>query len=830
MTPCRAFPSASRLAGALALCLAMAMAMALAAPSPLRAADDNDWSMVLEALRRQDQIVHTRLEEFKSRHAAEAAAQAEELEQLLRERARLALWQATASDPWEIRDVLAGFARLRGEVARLAQRPQQVWASLDQSALALETYKDRLDDITRQEVPERFRQEIEPSRQAIASLRENVAAARDAVAEETGALRDLSGQVGKAEAALQANLASSWKAYYSEIFPSPVSAFFLQALSQNLEDWDVWIGLCSELLRTRHNQRELWRGAATGGGLALAALAAALVVARLSRRGVQATVNPGTIVKAGGCVAAGVFFLAVAQRAPFFLFTGLSSIGEILLTASLVHLSRLRRPNEAAPPRPPILWPTWRLFALGLLLEAVRVPEIFMGPILAVVLAVAAVAFFKRRKATPPRQRLDRAITTTLAFLLPLLAGLALCGLPQTAVLGASFLFYVGLALRYAGLTTRFLDRRETDRHPAKPHLLLAVAAAAGYPFFFLTYLFLFLWLLSTQFGGENVFLELLTTETHIESVGISLKKIVTLLAGFYATRAGMALAAAGIAGVAARRRDIERGAKASLLTINTYGWWGLYALFAMSVLGLSLTSVAVVAGGLSVGIGFGLQTMVNNFISGLILLFGRSVQAGDTIQLGDSTGVVKEVNIRNTEVLTTENATVFVPNAELVSGKIVNWSHRDPSVRRDIGVGVAYGSDTGQVRELLLAAAASCPAVLGNPPATVLHWDFGPSTLDFRLRVWLADVAGAVTAACTIREAIDRLFRQAGIEIAFPQADLHLRSAPILERLLDSHLTETRQRLEEHAVRLNDLERKTRRSEVAAGGPQEEAPHDPDQ
>jgi len=821
MTPFRAFPFLCCLA------LALSLPMELAGPLPLRAADDSDWSLVLDTLRKQDQIVHARLEDFKARHAAEAAARTEDQEQLLRDRARLALWQTTASDPWEIRDVLAGFARLRLDVERLAQLPQQIWASLDQGTLALETYKDRLDEIMQQEVPERFRQDISPSQAAIASLMDSVAGQRDSIAEETAPLRDLTRQVKDAENALQANLASAWKAYYTQVFPSPFSSFYLVILQQDLEDWNLWASLCGNLLGTRHNQRMLLRGAVSGGLAALLTAALAFAVFLVARRKGQSPANQAIIAKAGACLATGVFFLVLAQRAPFFLFTGLSSIGEILLTAALVHLSRLGRADDNAPRRPPVLWPTWRIFALGLVLEAGRVPEVFMAPIMAVILAVAAFAFFKRHKATPPQQRLDRGITSALTVLLPLLAILAICGLPQTAIVSASALFYITLALRFAAVTIRFLNRHEMDQHHGAPPILFAVATAAGYPFFFLAYLFLFLWLLSTQFGGENVFLELLTTETRIESVGISLQKLVTLLAGYYVVRAGMALAAAFIGNVVGRRRAVEHGAKSSLLTINTYAWWGLYALFVMSVLGLSLTSVAVVAGGLSVGIGFGMQTMVNNFISGLILLFGRSVQAGDTIQLGDVWGVVKEVNIRNTEVLTMENATVFVPNAELVSGKIVNWSHRDPSVRRDIGVGVAYGSDTGQVRELLLAAAASCPSVLGNPPPAVLHWDFGASTLDFRLRVWLADVAGAVTASCAIREAIDRLFREAGIEIAFPQADVHLRSAPVLERLLENHLVQTRERLTEYADRLSTLERKTRAPDVAASGPREDIPHD---
>jgi len=799
----------------------------IAGPVALHADDSNEWSMVMDTLRKQDKMVHDRLDAFKARHAKEVLDRDRQVDALVHERAKLALWQATASDPWEIRDLLAGFARLRFAVERLSQRPEQTWTSLEQNVAMLDTYRDRLLEITRQQIPEQYRQALLPSRNSIAALTAELSALRDSIGAETGPLRELAAQIKAAEASLQAALTPAWKAYYTEVFPTPLSPFFLTYLHQDLEDWDLGLGLCRELLHTRHNQLALLRGGMTGGAFALAVFALALLGEWLAVRRGFPRPSRATLRKAGVCLAVGVFFIVMSRRAPFFLFTCLSSVGEIMMAAALVYLSRLRLTETLGVALPPVLWPTWRIFSLGLLLEAARVPEPIMAPIFAAILCLSAWAFHTRHNRTPAEQHLERGLTQALTYLLPALALLALAGLPQTAVLMASSLFYIALALRFASHTTHFFSRHEPQRHPGVGAALLGVAAEAGFPFFFLLYLFLFLWLLSTQYGGEDIFLELLTTETHVESVGISLKKLVSLMAGYYAVRALISLSASYIANATSRRRSTERVAKASLLTINTYVWWGLYAIFVMTVLGLSLTSIAVVAGGLSVGIGFGLQTMVNNFISGLILLFGRSVQAGDTIQLGDAWGVVKEVNIRNTEVLTFENATVFVPNSELISGKIINWSHRDPSVRRDICVGVAYGSDTALVREKLLAAAETCPAVLGNPPPQVLHWDFGASTLDFRLRVWLADVSGAVGATCAIREAIDRLFREAGIEIAFPQSDLHLRSAPVLEDYLKTRQEEDGRRMSELADRVSALERKTGGHEASPARPKEDTSHE---
>ena len=195
----------------------------------------------------------------------------------------------------------------------------------------------------------------------------------------------------------------------------------------------------------------------------------------------------------------------------------------------------------------------------------------------------------------------------------------------------------------------------------------------------------------------------------------------------------------------------------------------------AASTTAKTCSRVAVVAGGLSVGIGFGLQNIVNNFVAGLILLFGRSIQAGDTIQIDSIWGKVRKVNIRNTVVQTFDNATLFVPNSALISGKLVNWTHRDPTVRREITIGVAYGSNTDQVRQILLDAVAGHPHVLTTPAPAVQFTNFGESSLDFKLLFWVDNVNVAVGTTSDIRFAIDRRFREVGIDIPFPQREVRI-------------------------------------------------------
>jgi len=199
-------------------------------------------------------------------------------------------------------------------------------------------------------------------------------------------------------------------------------------------------------------------------------------------------------------------------------------------------------------------------------------------------------------------------------------------------------------------------------------------------------------------------------------------------------------------------------------------------------LLGFNFTSLAVVAGGLSVGIGFGLQSMVNNFFSGLILIFGRSIVPGDTILLEGAPAVVGRVGIRNTMVTSRDNATFIVPNSELISRLLVNFSHKDPKVRRKIHVGVAYGSDMELVRSLLLKAAREHPEVLNKPPANALFILFGESAFNFELQFWIDDVKRDDSVLSDLRFRIDELFREQGVEIAYPQTDVHLRSARALK------------------------------------------------
>jgi small-conductance mechanosensitive channel len=224
------------------------------------------------------------------------------------------------------------------------------------------------------------------------------------------------------------------------------------------------------------------------------------------------------------------------------------------------------------------------------------------------------------------------------------------------------------------------------------------------------------------------------------------------------------------------KKSGLSTGARESILTLSGYVVWALGILLSLTTFGLNTTSLAVVFGALSIGLGFGLQNIFNNFISGLILLFERPIQVGDVVEVGGTWGEVLKINVRSTLVQTYDNSTLIIPNSEFISSRVTNWSHKDPYIRRDLKLGVAYGSDTARVETLLLQAADHVKEVVQYPRKAVVQFiDFGESSLDFRLRFW-STINDFLTAETRLRFEIDRLFRENGVQIPFPQRDVHMK------------------------------------------------------
>lgn len=220
----------------------------------------------------------------------------------------------------------------------------------------------------------------------------------------------------------------------------------------------------------------------------------------------------------------------------------------------------------------------------------------------------------------------------------------------------------------------------------------------------------------------------------------------------------------------------MEEGLQDSITTISGYVIWSVGILIALNAFGLNATSLTVVLGALGIGLGFGLQAIFNNFISGIILLFERPIQVGDDIEINGTWARVQKINVRSTVVQTYDNASIIIPNSDLISSQVTNWSFKDKRLRRNVTVGVAYGSDIEMVRDTLLEVAEKTPRILRLPRPDVVFKDFGDSALIFILRFWTR-VEYFLSVENDVRFKIDRLFRERKIEIAFPQQDIHIRS-----------------------------------------------------
>ncbi len=225
-----------------------------------------------------------------------------------------------------------------------------------------------------------------------------------------------------------------------------------------------------------------------------------------------------------------------------------------------------------------------------------------------------------------------------------------------------------------------------------------------------------------------------------------------------------------------------ERGARDAIMTLFGYIGFVVAVLVALKMADVDLTGIALISTALALGIGFGMQEIANNFVSGIILLFERPIRAGDFVTVGEVEGFVRNIRIRATEIETLDNQNVLVPNSELVSGRVINWVLRDTYGRLQIKVGVAYGSDIESVRDILETISREHSEVItdGRAPAPrALFMGFGDSSLDFELRVRIQRIERRFSVVSDLNFAIDAAFREAGISIPFPQRDLHIVSYP---------------------------------------------------
>lgn len=216
------------------------------------------------------------------------------------------------------------------------------------------------------------------------------------------------------------------------------------------------------------------------------------------------------------------------------------------------------------------------------------------------------------------------------------------------------------------------------------------------------------------------------------------------------------------------------------------YGLMAMVVLTALAILGIPLTAFAFVSGAIAIGVGFGAQNIINNFISGWILMGERPIRIGDFIELGDAKGRVEGINNRSTRIRRVDGVHMLVPNSTLLESTVVNWTLVDDRVRTSVRVGVAYGSPVRQVHDLMLAACKAQDAILAEPPPEVFFEDFGDNALVFDAYFWVhaSTERGVRGVRSDVRFAIEEAFAEHAIVVAFPQRDVHLDGKLVLEQL----------------------------------------------
>jgi potassium-dependent mechanosensitive channel len=225
-----------------------------------------------------------------------------------------------------------------------------------------------------------------------------------------------------------------------------------------------------------------------------------------------------------------------------------------------------------------------------------------------------------------------------------------------------------------------------------------------------------------------------------------------------------------------------DHGVRYALVAVTRYVIVVIGIAFAGAAIGIGWGKLQWLIAAMSFGLGFGLQEIFANFVSGLIVLLERPIRIGDTVTVGDVTGVVSRIRMRSTTIVDADRKELILPNKDLISGRLVNWTLTDSVIRLVVRLGIAYGSDTEQAQRLLLEVAGKTPEVLRTPLPKAVFMGFGEKSLDFELRVFVGSVDAMLPVRHQLNMAIDRSFHAAGLEIAFAQADTFQRHAEELQ------------------------------------------------
>ncbi len=274
--------------------------------------------------------------------------------------------------------------------------------------------------------------------------------------------------------------------------------------------------------------------------------------------------------------------------------------------------------------------------------------------------------------------------------------------------------------------------------------------------------------------GGEAVTVAAVVVAVLLLGLGYAVSRVISRL----------------LARLLALRASLEPGAAIAAETLSFYALFITFGLVSLNLVAFPLTVFTIAGGAVAIGVGFGSQNVMNNFISGLILLFERPIRARDLVSVEGAHGIVEHIGARSTRIRNPDNTHMIVPNSYLVENSLINFTLSDDLLRTMVSVGVAYGSPVRDVERLLMQAVADQPGILNEPAPRVLFADFGDNSLVFQALFWLRarTLLDRRQVESNLRFRIDELFREAGIVIAFPQRDVHLDTlSPLEVRVVDA-------------------------------------------
>lgn len=442
----------------------------------------------------------------------------------------------------------------------------------------------------------------------------------------------------------------------------------------------------------------------------------------------------------------------------------------VWVMAGLILVSRARLLIHAAPLAAQILFAIESVAAIGTLLWLLRPARLQ---------ALPASTHIPRPLHVGLRAMLVLLVTSILADILGYRAFATLIGESTLKSAYAAFILYaaaraleaaLGVSLRTASARKLAFVRRRRDAVIKLVRFLASATAAIYWGYLTLGWFEI----QELAIGALQTFVGLKLHVGALElSVGDAIAFMLTVALAFGLAR----MTRFFLEEEAFPRMRLRRGVGNAVSTLLQYSVLLIGFIFALSAAGMDFGRVALFAGAFSVGIGFGLQSVINNFVSGLILLFERPIQIGDVVEVGGLLGEVRRIGARSSTVHTVDGAEVIVPNANLISEQVVNWTLSDRKRRIDLELGVAYGTDPARVLEILRSLAESHDKVLNNPDPQALFLGFGDSALNFRLRIWIPRFEEGFEVRSDLGVAIYAALRDAGIQIPFPQRDLHVRS-----------------------------------------------------